>query len=113
MADFEFTTSLDAETLRAALKRPAGEAEEFERLYAEALDLCTDWTIKAHRPIPEEVCDDLLLRVARALREASRTQGEQGAQSTQVEGQTVVRRARDPRTEAEPILRQYVILGWG
>lgn len=108
---FTFTTSVTAASLAPRYKREVGDPEVI-RVYAQAVERLTEATVDAFRPIPEEVCDEMVIRVARALWDGARQQNGT-AQATQLEtGQTLARAPRDPLREVQPDLARYVI-GFG
>ncbi len=61
----------------------------------------------AWRPVPEEVKDELLLSVVRALHDRAKTTN--GNSGTTVEAQVPVRSPRDPLAAIRPILAMYVV----
>lgn len=73
-----------------------------------AVALLTDATEAAFREIPEAVCNDMVIRVARSVWEnAKRQHG--GVATTQLGGETAVRTPRDPLAVVKPYLARYVV----
>lgn len=103
-----FTTTVTAATLAAMMGRPTTDGEVAAAL-AEAIELLTDATADAFRPIPDHVRDDLAIRVARSCHENRTRTAHGNAPAAQMGGETLVRSPRDPLAPVVGILARYVV----
>lgn len=98
--------TIDPATLGARLT--IRDPNEADRIHAEATVLLTDALADAWRPVPPEVADECLLRVANALKNAVRVQAS-GGQMVKAEDGATVAAPRDPLAAAEHLIRRYVV----
>lgn len=101
-------TTVTAAFLANLLKRPADDADVTAAL-AEAVGHLTTATEMVFRPIPVEVMDTMVIKVARAAYEGRNRSMYGGSQATQVQGETAMRPPRDPLSAVQPILARYVL----
>lgn len=107
----ELTTTVTAETVaqRAGLRRDGQpDLVEAGRVLALALVELGEALEGAWRPMPAEVVDECVLRMAVDAARAARTGGT-GGQTTQLEDGTQVRAPRDPLASVRPRLARYVV----
>lgn len=101
-------TTVTAAKLAGLLKRPATDPDVADAL-AEAIAHLETATETPFRPIPVDVMDSMVVKVARAVYEGRTRSSYGGSQATQVQGETAMRPPRDPLAAVQPTLGHYVL----
>lgn len=84
-----------------------GVALEVARVRAVSTTLLTSALAQAFREVPEDIHDECLLSVAKAVHDRKRTTN--GVAGTTMDGAVPVRSPRDPLASIRPILAGYVV----
>lgn len=105
-----FAHTVTVESLADRVKRPASDPRVEDALNT-AVALLTDATTDTYREIPEDVANNLVVQVARAVWDQGKTASSGGAQATQITGETAVRAPRDPLAVVAPVLGRYTLIG--
>jgi hypothetical protein len=106
-----FEPTIDAPALAAALSIQSGSGAEADDLLETALGLLEDAFEDAWRPVPVDVANDCVVRVARSLREGKKAANAgQLAKTSNGDRVASARAHADPIESVRHILTRYVVL---